>query len=121
VTSAHPRLTSNSSPRSAFITAPTGVRHCLAGRGNALAAPPLPLTLPLLPSKKVARFGAQHVEIACAPIDIARLVGDPPVALADAERILRRSRRKLRNFQAVKCGDTLAREAERTARRSRAR
>ncbi|HKN27852.1 MAG TPA: helix-turn-helix domain-containing protein [Roseiarcus sp.] len=53
-----------------------------AQTGNALAAPPPPIALthavePALPplASEVAESGAQDVEIARAPIDIARLVG----------------------------------------------
>jgi len=71
---------------------------CAAQAGNALAAPPTPLALthaagpavPPLPSE-LARSGAQDVEIAGAPIDIAGLAGrngDAPLALAQAEPAL---------------------------------
>jgi hypothetical protein len=64
---------------------------------TALAAPPPPLALthaePGLPppASEVAEFGAQDVEIARAPIDIAGLAGcggDPPLALTHAEPAL---------------------------------
>src|SRR5208283_406617 len=69
-----------------------------AQTGNALTAPPPPLALthaaepalPPLPSE-IAQSGAQDVEIAGAPNDIARSVGrdgDPPLALAHAEPAL---------------------------------
>jgi Homeodomain-like domain len=81
--------------------------YCLEGRfgrpraaqtGNALTAPPpaLALThaaepaLPPLPSE-VARFAAQDVEIARAPVDIAGLAGcdgDRPLALVHAQPAL---------------------------------
>jgi len=69
-----------------------------AQTGNALTAPLPPLALThaaepaLLPlPSEVAQFGAQDVEIAGAPIDIAGLAGsdgDPPLALAHAEPAL---------------------------------
>ena len=69
-----------------------------AQTGYALTAPPPPLALthaaapalPPLPSQ-IAQSGAQDVEIARAPIDVARSAGrdgDPPLALADAEPAL---------------------------------
>ncbi len=65
---------------------------------TALAAPPPPLALthaaePALPTlaSEVAESGAQDVEIARAPVDIARSAGcdrDPPLALTQAEPAL---------------------------------